>query len=639
MDRTSPSHFDLENFRKNWPALDNFTHRELRAFLRLCSNTRSPESAAALDLLLDLPAADDIGYYLRLASSDFLARVQVSEIPLELLKIFCELFAFGCSRSPAPEIHRARKLDGPGERFFGRMISRAPRGLRPWLFGKRFPIRPFLDSFSPRRLFPDSGQGRNERRKWRIWRQRLAMSAADPADGWDPLQLTLADLRFLAESPATLGHARSAWKQARMLTASKDGAAPCRGSGPLGQVHWPEAGDFRLASFWNGLIEAQAGELESVSRLAQEVSRRTGSVVLSWHNATLAAAGGWGFGDLAHTFCSKTVYGDFLEAVLREASTIRKSIDLQKADDLFSLRAERLLRPKMSDALDREEIRLRILASGICGHGHPGGIDTPCRLHPDLEWSGALSPHQEVFPGQLPVVSSTERKAWVDGMALLLALAREGRKAIRSGAAQSLVLPWIDKFFISSRRRADGDYLMHLFEFISEYSEEPLVLFWEDTAHFRAPSFALALDDMVKGGAPFRGIGIFDPRGSDRREAERIVCTEYPGNSLFALRPVSDSHCADAFFRIFRRRDPSFFQLYDSSWKDNLAFLYTGTQVFPLVAVQTEMEPLTPWVYESRARCPFGAWFRRRLRSMVLPRRGSTDDSLWPSYATWANLL
>jgi hypothetical protein len=202
-----------------------------------------------------------------------------------------------------------------------------------------------------------------------------------------------------------------------------------------------------------------------------------------------------------------------------------------------------------------------------------------------------------------------------------------------------MVLPWIDKFFISSRRKADQGYLAALFRLICLYLEKPLILFWEDTAHSRLPSLRLALKDLSQQGLPFRGIGIFDNGASLRSEALRIIDGAFPEKSLFVLRPLNDNHCPDTFRRIFRDPDFHFFRNYDSSWKDNLVFIYTGTQVIPLLSIQTEMESICPWICVANRRYPFGAWFRQVLRAKALGTRDVFCDPVYLEYSSWANLL
>ncbi len=102
----------------------------------------------------------------------------------------------------------------------------------------------------------------------------------------------------------------------------------------------------RKIAFWEKLIENQAGELSEIRRLSREVSSRTGRVVLSWHNASLGAAGGWAFEDFAAQFASPALYSLFVQAVLKEAREIRKSFDISSAMGLCAMRFERLFGPQ-----------------------------------------------------------------------------------------------------------------------------------------------------------------------------------------------------------------------------------------------------------------------------------------------------
>ena len=75
-----------------------------------------------------------------------------------------------------------------------------------------------------------------------------------------------------------------------------------------------------------------------------------------------------------------------------------------------------------------------------------------------------------------------------------------------------------------------------------------------------------------------------------------------------------------------------FFLNYDSSWKDNLAFIYAGTQVFPLLPVQAEMESVSPWVSARGERFAFGAWFRRMLRHISVGKPEGPCEGLCLEY-------
>ena len=214
----------------------------------------------------------------------------------------------------------------------------------------------------------------------------------------------------------------------------------------------------------------------------------------------------------------------------------------------------------------------------------------------------------------------------------------EGQPLLDKGLLPHLVIPWIDKFFISSRRKDDWEYLNTLVGWFEEQRLRPLILFWEDTPHRQGPSLKLVLRQLCKQGRPFRGIGVFDWQGSSRNEALEIIRHGHLETVLFALRPFSDSHNPHSFQQLLEDRPLSFFRGYDSSWKDGLCFLYAGTQVFPLLSVPTDRENLPAWIVAAGMKVPFGAYWRRRLRRAVLGKRSEATAPLSVSYAMWANL-
>ena len=227
----------------------------------------------------------------------------------------------------------------------------------------------------------------------------------------------------------------------------------------------------RKIAFWEKLIRNQAGELSEIRRLSREVSSRTGRVVLSWHNASLGAAGGWAFEDLAAQFASPALYGLFVQAVLKEAAEIRKSFDISSAMGLCDMRSERLFAPKAASAVEHSLISALFTScrrpipaeDGPCGHAGIKEPESPLWKESadriangnKYEWPGALSPHQRISPEQVLAWIEKAHKTWADGLILLFALANQGQRMLDSGKIPSLVLPWIDKFFISSQRRAD----------------------------------------------------------------------------------------------------------------------------------------------------------------------------------------
>jgi hypothetical protein len=118
-----------------------------------------------------------------------------------------------------------------------------------------------------------------------------------------------------------------------------------------------------------------------------------------------------------------------------------------------------------------------------------------------------------------------------------------------------------------------------------------------------------------------------------------IILEEHERTRVFVLRPLNDSHCPVSLERILDMQGLSFFRTYDSSWKDNLSFLYSGTRVSALLSIQGEMEDFSPWLASDGTRIPFGAYFRGRLRQAIGVRERHQNDSLSGRYAQWANLL
>ncbi len=603
------------------------------------------------------------------------SRMLLREIPEEWLHLFCELAASG-------ETIR----DDPGAReFFLRLASRMPRTLLAWLFEKRFPVGPFVDNIGPGRIFPGVGvSSRTLRKRWRLLKRRLRAAAPAQTFAEEAFAITLADLR-----PLVIGgraqRLRSGWRTHGKAVAARFATRTHPFPAFVKQLYWGGAGSRQLA-FWERLVHGQAGELTEIRRLSREVSRKTGRVVLGWHNATLGAAGGWAYEDPTGFLGNSVDFQRFVD----ESARIRKIFDRTLAMELCSMRIERLFAPKFV-SIRKHEPRCELDRTSALCKGGQGGFQSSTQMielqnppkspffkgglgreSPDTfqdlrtdtelthimesasisdeaddgnyEWPGPLAPHQQIRRAQLSAWVEGAKSSWAEGLILLIALANHGQRLLDAGVVDSFVLPWIDKFFISSKRRADVMYLERLYGFVSAYIENPLILFWDDTVHARAPSLSLALEKMAAEGLPARGLGIFNARlskghGAERAEAARIISGEYPKKAFFALRPRGETHCPTAFRMVFEDFDQDFFAEYDSSWKDNLAFLYAGTQVFPLLGVQTEMEAMCPWVFGEGRRYAFGAWFRRMVRRVSLKGENKPFTPLFREYCGWANLL
>jgi len=403
------------------------------------------------------------------------------------------------------------------------------------------------------------------------------------------------------------------------------------------------------------LMERTARELEAVRRLAFAVSRKRRRVVLSLHNATLAACSGWAFESLGEQFPDETSRREFYGRVRERA---RKAAERFQAaaspiQSLGHLWEERLVKPKVLFALWEAWGRSRLMPSKAAVLDRYLPLFSPLvnaekfrrtagRL--PFSWAGWLPLHQALSPARLYGWWKERRMLWPRGWALLWALLEEGNQWIERGRLESLVIPWIDKFFISSRRDRDGDYLRALFSFLQGLDGPPVILFWEDTARATDPSLALALRKHWKRDECL-GFGVFGDGTWGREEAEKILGSAARPGCLYVLRPLNDTHHPLGLEGIFSETGPPSLDPYDSSWKDGIQALYTGTQVEPLLSIPTDADLLPGWIRGERGKMPLGAFFRRRLRRRVLgPNRLRTDahlppDDLWRLYARWANLL
>jgi hypothetical protein len=501
---------------------------------------------------------------------------------------------------------------------------------------------------------------RNQRfkRRWRLFRKFLL--GCEPHPSW--AELTLRDLLVLREHrngrPRSLSRTGRWHVVTRRLmipprqSESPDGEAPaCAKS----TAYWNGAGSL-TRKYLDALSRQLAEELRSARQLALRVSERTRRVVLSLHNATLAACSGWGFEMLRQQFPSASLWSGFV-------ASVRGSMQQTPADtaacnlvigELWQLWQERLFTPKLLHSLwesqvkaffdpHREDAWRKQLETAASLLDTSTRTDILQAAH--YAWHGPLSPHQHVPMQELIAWRQGKYAHWQQGFRRLLALIREGQKLLDSGRLKYFVLPWIDKFFISSKRDQDIEYLPRIVDWLAQNNAEPLVLLWEDTARRQSPSLQLALERLCENSSRYAGIGVFGAgtEAAPRRQAEDFICDRQAVIRLFALRPYADNVNTRCLEQLLGELDYRFLQLenYDSSWKDNLCFLYTGTQVFPLLSIQTEAECFAGWVATESGRYPFGYTLRRRLRQMALggQDRKSSSDPLSLSYASWANLL
>jgi hypothetical protein len=234
----------------------------------------------------------------------------------------------------------------------------------------------------------------------------------------------------------------------------------------------------------------------------------------------------------------------------------------------------------------------------------------------------------------------------------LWALIEAGEEWLRSERLESLVLPIIDKIFISSQRDQDLAYLPLFVQLVSRMDRAPLFLLIDDTTRTAHPSLQLAIDRWRQQFG-FRGLGVYDSQADSEEEPLETILASSSRVNLFALRPLTQVHNPLSLDTLLSKRPQSFLSPaeYDSSWKDNLPFLYHGTQVAPFAGASKRADQFSPTLTTSAGPMAFGTYYRHRLRQLALERLGFTkeksraDDSnsslylLWREYAQLANLL
>jgi hypothetical protein len=447
--------------------------------------------------------------------------------------------------------------------------------------------------------------------------------------------------------------------------------------------HQPEK-DLRILSwgqrsleeiaFFEKLISYQANELVEVFRLAKEVSQRTKRVVLTLHNASLGASSGWGVpsfvqqvpGETAAAFNTRVNslrqnFAAGLSASHRSSPHSSLHGPQQQIDNLSLLWAKRLVRPRLLQNIWalRVSLILNNLPLEKCeqvfseaaellehaddqrltkGRGLAVTFIPPTtarqQVHETLLW------YQEKSAGHARLLN------W------LWALIEAGEEWLRSGRLESLVLPIIDKIFISSQRDQDLAYLPLFVQLVSRMDRAPLFLLIDDTSRATHPSLQLAIDRWRQQFG-FCGLGVYGSQAVSEEKPFETILARSSRVNLFALRPLTQVHNPLSLDTLLAKRPQSFLSPleYDSSWKDNLPFLYHGTQVAPFAGASKRAQQFSPALITSAGPMAFGIYYRHRLRQLALERLGFTreksraDDSysslhhLWGEYAQLANLL
>jgi hypothetical protein len=427
-------------------------------------------------------------------------------------------------------------------------------------------------------------------------------------------------------------------------------------------------------AFLGKLISYQAKELSAVFSLALEVSRRTKRVVITLHNASLGAATSWGAPSLTHQISDETAVQfaqevqalrrDFIAKLYnRERSSphpLGHSLN-EQAENLLRLWEKRLLRPQILKNL--WTLRVSLILNRL----------------PLDQWEQLLGQAEELLQsgdkqrltqgrglaitfvpptaarGQLDQTLLWYRKnkeSHAEKFSLLWALISTGQEWLNSKRLEYFVLPIVDKFFISSKRDQDLDYLPAFVKLVHQFDHSPLFLFIDDTSRASHSSLQLAIDRWREN-HPFLGLGVFaSPRDSTPSCLETVL-ENSSMLKLFALRPLTQVHNPISLDSLLAQRSADFLspKQYDSSWKDNLPFLYRGTQVAPFSWGAGQPESFSPFLLTSSGPMFFGTYYRWKLRHLALKQLGFIDEKsplhtahsqlefLWREYCELANLL
>ena len=438
-------------------------------------------------------------------------------------------------------------------------------------------------------------------------------------------------------------------------------------------LSWGQRGLEEIA-FLERLISYQANELVEVYRLAKEVSQRTKRAVLTLHNASLGASSGWGVpslvqqvpGEVAATFYTRVNslrqnFAASCSAPHRSSPRSNLHYPQQQIDNLFLLWGKRLVRPRLIENI--WALRVSLILNDLPLEECEQVFSEVMELledadHQRLTWGKGLA--ITFVPPTTARQQVYETLRWYQekraGHARLLnwlwALIEVGEEWLRSERLESLVLPIIDKIFISSQRDQDLGYLPLFIQLVSRMDRSPLFLLIDDTPRAAHPSLQLAIDRWRQQFG-FLGLGVYDSQADSEEEPLKAILARSSQVNLFALRPLTQVHNPLSLDTLLARRPQSFLSPleYDSSWKDNLPFLYQGTQVAPFAGAVKRTEQFSPSLITSAGPMAFGIYYRHRLRQLALERLGFAreksrgDDrysalhNLWREYAQLANLL
>ncbi len=390
--------------------------------------------------------------------------------------------------------------------------------------------------------------------------------------------------------------------------------APRPGSEPGRILIWGGL-DGRAFSFFEGLLEAWAGELAEVNRICNLVSQRTGRLVVALFNANRAATLGWGLDrgekNSSRTWPPETGGGGMADPPLDTAESV------EAAGKLKRMWYERLARPALKQTLaelsdwfrfnGREEEFGPLLArSPHTGGFEPGEIFGHSRPF-------TLLPRSSLERKLERVLALIDQKTSAWGPALFDWLVRAGVHGSerRLAGSQPQVMGLTDKFSASTSAGQDRDYLALWVGLLRRTAPESILLLFDDTSRERAhlARTVAEIPDCI-GLGPYGGAGEDDPAGL-------ITAQASPGR-LFVLRIRPRRGKKGNLVSWLENPSPSLLRpgVYDPAWRDGLDPILSGT---PQEVLAGPPQPISPSIVTQTGLWPLGSYCRRRLRSLIPP--------------------
>ncbi len=428
---------------------------------------------------------------------------------------------------------------------------------------------------------------------------------------------------------------------------------PLTPHGDFKHIRWSNYNQASL-NYLEKLIDRHAKELMWINNLSTSLSSKLNCVLLSMHNASLGASSGWGIPDFSKQFNENSLYQEFSGKVQkRKEFYLAMFSDTDDLEELREIWISRLVSPKLgmllyhltrykelgivpSSTLEKWQIRLRDLTDGVTFEKNYEDSLAPLVANPAVI---------ELFMEIHTRWATRILNEWLPWHALLLALLKTGSEFVTTGKCKHLVIPWINKFFISSQRKKDTKYLTRLIKFVLNFAPETKILFVDDTTRKREPSLKLAIPELNRQLERYkiRGLGVFDTtrniHPSDNEE--QLILSALRKYKMVIIRPYRWISNYKSFYNLMGKKDLTFLEnrYYDSSWKDNLDFLYWGTSVFPLTGALA-FDPLFPaYVYSKSTPVPFGIFYKKQLLKLLTNETEFTPSPLFAAYGKVANLL